>query len=157
MTRPLCAYPKMARYVGSGDPNNASNFACVDDGTNDPSLEIPARDYLSPLVINASAPAALNLRNDGGRVVIALSTPPGSDTFRQWVPSEIKAERANAVAAKMSGDGRLYVVEFNRADLQSFNGGNPDGEPVELMITGKLQHDGRTSSFATGATVRVHR
>ena len=28
-TRPLCAYPKVARYKGLGDQNDASNFACV--------------------------------------------------------------------------------------------------------------------------------
>lgn len=27
-TRPLCAYPKVARYKGSGDLENAANFAC---------------------------------------------------------------------------------------------------------------------------------
>jgi len=28
-TRPLCAWPKVARYNGSGDSNDAANFACV--------------------------------------------------------------------------------------------------------------------------------
>lgn len=28
-TRPLCAYPKIAKYSGSGDPDDAANFACV--------------------------------------------------------------------------------------------------------------------------------
>ncbi len=28
MTRPLCAYPKFAKYSGSGDPNAAAWFAC---------------------------------------------------------------------------------------------------------------------------------
>jgi len=28
-TRPLCAYPKVARYAGAGDTNEAANFACV--------------------------------------------------------------------------------------------------------------------------------
>ena len=28
MTRPLCAYPKVAKYKGSGDTNDAANFAC---------------------------------------------------------------------------------------------------------------------------------
>jgi hypothetical protein len=28
-TRPLCAYPKVARYTGSGDATDAANFACV--------------------------------------------------------------------------------------------------------------------------------
>ena len=27
-TRPLCSYPKVARYSGSGDVNKAENFSC---------------------------------------------------------------------------------------------------------------------------------
>jgi feruloyl esterase len=29
MTRPLCAFPSVARYKGSGDPSNAANFECA--------------------------------------------------------------------------------------------------------------------------------
>lgn len=29
MTRPLCAYPEIAKYGGSGDPNRAASFSCV--------------------------------------------------------------------------------------------------------------------------------
>lgn len=29
MTRPLCAYPQLAKYKGAGDTNDAANFACV--------------------------------------------------------------------------------------------------------------------------------
>jgi feruloyl esterase len=28
-TRPLCAYPLVARYKGNGSTDEASNFACV--------------------------------------------------------------------------------------------------------------------------------
>jgi feruloyl esterase len=28
-TRPVCLYPSVARYKGTGDPNDAANFACV--------------------------------------------------------------------------------------------------------------------------------
>ena len=28
-TRPLCAYPEVARWTGSGDPNSAANFVCT--------------------------------------------------------------------------------------------------------------------------------
>ena len=28
MTRPLCPYPQIASYKGSGDPNNAASFTC---------------------------------------------------------------------------------------------------------------------------------
>lgn len=31
MTRTLCPYPKVAKYKGSGDQNDASNFACEDE------------------------------------------------------------------------------------------------------------------------------
>jgi feruloyl esterase len=31
MTRPLCVYPKVAKYKGSGDSNVAANFVCVTD------------------------------------------------------------------------------------------------------------------------------
>jgi len=27
-TRPLCAYPQVARYKGAGSPDDAANFAC---------------------------------------------------------------------------------------------------------------------------------
>jgi Tannase and feruloyl esterase len=33
MTRPLCPYPKMARWNGSGSTNDAANFVCVRKGT----------------------------------------------------------------------------------------------------------------------------
>ena len=55
-----------------------------------------------------------------------------------------------------SQNGKL-ILYHGFADLQSFNGGNPDGEAVDLMITGKLQHNGHTAGFATSAIVRVHR
>jgi len=28
-TRLLCAYPKVARYRGAGDPESAASFACM--------------------------------------------------------------------------------------------------------------------------------
>jgi feruloyl esterase len=31
-TRPVCAYPKVAKYKGSGDPNDAASFSCVEPG-----------------------------------------------------------------------------------------------------------------------------
>lgn len=29
LTRPLCPYPQVARYTGTGDQNDAASFACV--------------------------------------------------------------------------------------------------------------------------------
>ena len=30
MTRPLCAYPRVAKYKGSGSTDEAGNFVCAD-------------------------------------------------------------------------------------------------------------------------------
>jgi hypothetical protein len=32
MTRPLCPYPEVARWKGTGSTNDANNFVCVTDG-----------------------------------------------------------------------------------------------------------------------------
>jgi hypothetical protein len=29
--RPLCPYPKFAKYIGTGDTNNAANFVCAEE------------------------------------------------------------------------------------------------------------------------------
>jgi feruloyl esterase len=45
MQRPLCPFPKAARYNGAGDTNVAANFSCVDaTGGND---QVPAPEYLN--------------------------------------------------------------------------------------------------------------
>jgi feruloyl esterase len=33
MTRPLCPYPQVARWIGSGSTNDAANFTCVNPST----------------------------------------------------------------------------------------------------------------------------
>jgi hypothetical protein len=44
MTRPLCPFPTLPQYTGSGDSTDAASFACVDDGVhNNPT---PAPEYL---------------------------------------------------------------------------------------------------------------
>ena len=42
--RPICAYPKTARYDGKGDPDIPSSFACVKDPA--PTYERPASIYM---------------------------------------------------------------------------------------------------------------
>ena len=29
LSRPLCPYPQLARYKGTGDPNDAASFECA--------------------------------------------------------------------------------------------------------------------------------
>ena len=157
MTRPLCLYPQEARYAGSGDPNAASSFACVNDRSDEPAAELPAREYLAPLVIQASAPAAFDTHINAGKFAVILRVPDGSDDFHQWTPGSVKAEGATAILGAPSLDGRTYSVFFKWSDLQNFFANAPGGQDIDLMITGTLQHDGHQSLFAASATVRVQR
>jgi feruloyl esterase len=44
MTRPICPFPRVPRYSGKGDTNDAASFVCIDDHvTNNP---MPAPEYL---------------------------------------------------------------------------------------------------------------
>ena len=129
---------------------------CLDDGTNDPSLEIPARDYLSPLVIQATAPSAFDTRVNGSKFAVILRVPAGSDDFHQWTPSSVHAEGATAILGAPSLDGRTYTAYFKWSDLQSFFANVPGGV-IDLNITGTLQHNGQQSLFAAGAPVTVRR
>ena len=154
MTRPLCAFPREARFSGSGDANTAANWHCVDSGRDEPPQAIPARVYLSPLIVQAhAAPSRVDLRSTAGLVTVVLHAPHGSDSFSDWVPGNIKAEGASPVIAARSADARSFVVSFKRSDLSGFLRGRVSGEPVDLMLTGTLRHDGAQSLFAASATI----
>jgi tannase/feruloyl esterase len=44
MQRPICPYPQVPKYSGSGDTNSASNFVCVQDNNNNNPMAAP--EYL---------------------------------------------------------------------------------------------------------------
>lgn len=159
MTRPLCAYPQEARYLGSGDPTSAANFVCVADSGDEPVAELPAREYLAPLILDARAtPEVINVQNNGSGVITAFITvPPGSDSLTQWFISSIALEGSPAVSSALVGNGRTFKATFDRKDLSGFTGGAPAGQPVDLMLTGTLQHDGSQSLFSIGPAVRLQR
>jgi feruloyl esterase len=47
MTRPLCVYPLVSKYGGTGDANTAENFVCAPaPGSTDPA-QVPAPEYLN--------------------------------------------------------------------------------------------------------------
>lgn len=44
MQRPLCPFPTVPRYSGTGDTNDAASFVCIDDHVTDNPM--PAPEYL---------------------------------------------------------------------------------------------------------------
>jgi hypothetical protein len=47
MTRPLCVYPNVARYSGSGDPNQETSFVCAPAAGHTDPAQVPAPEYLN--------------------------------------------------------------------------------------------------------------
>lgn len=130
--RPLCPFPQVQRYNGSGDPNLESNFTCV----------------LEPLVL-ARIPKVLNLSTTAGRVVAVLSVEGGGPA--NWNISDVRVEGVPALTRGVANDGRSFVVTFMKKDLL----GLPAGDHVGVTFTGTLERDGVPSPFETSTAVRV--
>jgi feruloyl esterase len=45
MQRPICVFPKVPRYDGTGKPNNSNSFECVDSHPPDYNNQMPASIY----------------------------------------------------------------------------------------------------------------
>ena len=158
MTRPLCVYPREARYSGNGESNVADNWVCVDDGKTENAPPLPAPEYLAPLRIEAHALLPfISPRFAHGLITVVLSVSGDSADFREWLPGDLRLEGAMPVSVFAGPGGRTYFANFRRSDLTAFAGGSATSEPVDLMITGTLLHNGIQSLFAVGATVRVLR
>jgi hypothetical protein len=103
------------------------------------------------------APEVINARNGAGVVTAFITVPPGSDSLAQWVISSISLEGSPALSSALIGDSRTFMATFSRQDLAGFTGGAPAGQPVDVLLTGTLQHNGSQSLFSVGPTVRILR
>jgi hypothetical protein len=68
---------------------------------------------------------------------------------------DLRLEGAMPVSVFLGHNGRTFIASFRRSDLAAFARINATGDPVELMVTGTLLHNGVQSLFAVGATVKV--
>jgi hypothetical protein len=134
-TRPLCPYPLVARYTGTGNIDNAENFTCV--------KTIPALVRIEP--------ATLKLGSKG--TFTAFITLPERYDVRPWEIREVVCEGASAVkgafvkvgheyAHKHGREcdhkhGDTYKAKFNKQDLVNITPGE-----VPFTVTVILEHRG---------------
>jgi feruloyl esterase len=124
MTRPLCAYPQVATYKGSGDINDAANFECTHDtelaqALKDQSVKAPRPLHTPDPLYSRSAKA------QGIQGSVTLSVIIGTDGRTHNVKVEKSLEPsldANAVEAvkkwkfaPATKDGRPVAVEMRLA------------------------------------------
>lgn len=99
-TRPMCAYPQVARYKGTGSTNEARNFECVQGTT--PPVEKPARKGYLVIEHEASGPedreamrryaavAQPLLAQYGGRFVVSVAGGARMEALQGgWAPESL--------------------------------------------------------------------
>ena len=120
-TRPLCPYPKAARYLGTGSIDEASNFVCV---------EIISTD----VVIN---PGQMSLENESPSTFTASIELP----YRgEW--QAVSAVCEGAAATELTRKGRSYRATFNKGDLKNLNPTDEEVFTVTLFTEQQGSSDG---------------
>jgi len=131
MTRPLCPYPEVARYSGSGSTNDAANFLCV------PPVEIRIE------------PETINLKSKG-EFTAFITVPAGFDV-RDWGISNLKCQGAPMIKGSVSQDGRTYIAKFSRQDLPN----TAPGEEVTFKVEGLFKKGDKQALLLGFDVVRV--
>jgi hypothetical protein len=137
-TRPICPYPEVARYLGSGSIDEAANFTCVN--------VIPTKVKIEPETIN--------LKSNG--VFTAFFTLPnyhhkkyrhGKDSF----DITVVCEGAPAIKGTANKHGKGFIAKFRTQDLINII----PGDKITFTAYAILDHCGETLAFEGSDIVRV--
>jgi hypothetical protein len=128
--RPICPYPEVARYKGSGSIEEAANFMCV------PPIEVRIE------------PETLNLKSKGQ--FTAFITLPEGYNMRDWNIANLSCEGVSPVSGEFSGD-TTYIAKFNTKDFKGVSPGNS----VTLTVKGTFTYNNNTAQIEASDTVRI--
>ena len=132
-TRPICRYPEVARYSGTGSINDAANFACV------PPIDV------------SIDPGTLSLSRTG--MFTASITMPKDFDVKDWGISGVTCNGASATGGYIPNTyyGPTYAATFNTKDLV----GVSPGSAVPLTVNLTLHSGGKQALTQATATVQV--
>ncbi|HVN95084.1 MAG TPA: tannase/feruloyl esterase family alpha/beta hydrolase [Syntrophorhabdaceae bacterium] len=129
MTRPVCLYPQVARYTGTGDTTNAANFYCSED------FKVRVE------------PEVINIRSRGDFTVL-VTLPYGYST-RHWHLKDVTCQ--GAVAERIMPIGhRTFIAKFDKRDIQGASPGK-----ATLTVKGTFYSKERESLFEGTDTVKI--
>jgi len=133
-TRPLCPYPGVARYLGTGSIDDAANFTCAEI--------IPAADV-------RIIPARVSLSRTR-RFAVVIRLPDGYK-MRDLEDTTVVCEGAPATRGFPLGQTR-GIAWFNMEDLI-----NPiaSGDGVTFRVSFIAQYNGQTVAFEGSDTIKV--
>ena len=130
-TRPLCPYPSVTRYLGTGSIEDATNFTCVDI--------IPATVQIAPATLSLSRSKKFTAR---------VKLPKGYNG-KDWEVIAAVCEGASAV--KTVKGGSTFTVSFEPKDLINITA----GDSVVFTVTVIAERSGQKVAFEGSDTVKV--
>ncbi|CAB1065769.1 hypothetical protein D1BOALGB6SA_10568 [Olavius sp. associated proteobacterium Delta 1] len=128
-TRPICPYPEVARWNGTGSIEAADSFICV------PPIKVRIK------------PEALNLKRKG--VFTAFITMPHEYRMKDWNLQDLTCEGAPAKFGFAFKN--VYVAKFATQDLQDVT----TGKSVTLTVKGEFQVDGAKAHVQASDAIKV--
>jgi feruloyl esterase len=132
-TRPICSYPQVARYLGTGSIDGASNFTCA--------KIVPSSVSIKPNRINPGS---------RGTFSATLTLPVGYDA-RNFSQVAVTCEGAPGEKVKISKKGRVVKAKFKKANLQNISSGGP----VIFTVTAIFEQNGERIAFEGSESMRV--
>ena len=132
-TRPICPYPEVAKYLGTGSIDDAANFTCAE---------------IIPAASVRIIPARVNLGRT--RTFAALVRLPDGYNARDLEINAVVCE--GAPATRVNAIGQTGIAWFNMEDL--INPITP-GEEVTFRVSVIAQYNGKTVAFDGSDTIRV--
>ncbi len=115
-TRPLCPYPEIAAYSGSGSIEKAESFVCA-----------------PPVTVRLGS-ARLDLKGRG-EITASVTLPQG---YKEWTVRDASLEGGAPVKGVLSGDA--WVFRFSSRDLPA-----GAGDTGSLTVRATLVHGGETA------------
>jgi hypothetical protein len=137
-TRPLCPYPEVARYNGTGSIDDAANFTCIN--------VIPTKVRIEPETINL---------NSNGVFTAFFSLPEDHHRkhgrYKDHPDLTVVCEGAPAVKGTVRKHGDGYVAKFRTQDLVNIT----PGDKITFTAYAILDGHSETIAFEGSDTVRV--
>lgn len=132
-TRPVCPYPQVARYLGTGSIDEALNFTCTP--------VVPSLLSIKPKRINPNAK---------GFFKAILTLPEGYDASALQRVA-VTCEGAPGTKVKVAKKGRVVKARFARSDLKNI----PAGQTVIFTVTAIFENNGQKIAFEGSESIRV--
>jgi hypothetical protein len=138
-TRPICPYPQVARYMGTGSIDEAANFTCV--------KTIPTKVRIEPETINLKS---------NGVFTTFFTLPKGYHkkhhfNKKHWFELTVVCEGAPAMKVMAIKRGNGYIAKFRTQDLINIT----PGDEITFTAYAIFDHHGETFAIEGSDTVRV--